>query len=396
MAVEVYIGESDLLKTEKAVKKAVKLIRRGLPKDRIVGSVKATGLPVSPEDIYEIARNRIKARKKFSTGNKLFFDQPGLRYSTPEAVADYRAKRLKCDIIADVSCGIGGQLLYFAKYCKKVYGVEINAKRAIIAALNAKAMEAENIRIVVGDSLSDDVHSILKDSEVVFSDPARPSGEEVRTMDNLKPNPVKIVERYKDITEKLAFELPPQMPPERVERWLNGEKEYTSLDFKLNRLALYMDELARSDVSVVSLPSEERVTSQDEVAEIESTSCIRSFVYEVDPAVVKAGLLKNLIGRLGFETEILNEDKRRTLLTSDDELDSAFLRRYRVIQITDFGVESIKRALRDTGARKVTLRFSLLPSEYWDVRKKLEDGLKGDRWIHLFRAGEKAILTERW
>ncbi len=394
MAIKVHIEETGFLKTEKAVKKAVQLIRRGLQKDDVIRSLKAADLPVSPEDIYEIGRNRIKARKKFSTGSKLFFDELGLRYSTPEAVADYRARRLRCRVIADVSCGVGGQLLFFARYCRKVYGVEINAKRAIIAALNARAMKA-NIQIILGDSLSDDVHNLLKDSEVIFSDPARPSIEKVRTVDNLEPNPGKIVERYKDITEKFAFELPPQMPPERVNKWLNGEKEYTSLDFKLNRLALYMDGLARCDVSAVSLPSEERVTDQDEAVNIESTSRIRSFIYEVDPAVVKAGLLRNLIGRLGFEAEILNEDKRRTLLTSDDKQDSAFLRKYKVRQITNFSAESIKQALRDIGAGKVTLRFSLPPFKYWDLRRELENGLKGDRWVHLFRVGERAILAER-
>ncbi|AEA47007.1 RNA cap guanine-N2 methyltransferase [Archaeoglobus veneficus] len=394
-AVQVKIEETDFRKVEKAVSKAVALIRKGLPKERVVRSIKAKGLILSPDDVYEVARCRIKAREKFGElADNLFFDEEGLRYSTPKVVAEYRAKRLKCDVIADVSCGVGGQLLFFATHCKKVYGVEINPKRAIIAALNAMALELNNIEIIAGDALGEEVPVLVRDADIIFSDPARPPGEEIRTIDSLEPNPLRIVEKYSHTTDRIAFELPPQMPPGRVDRWLKGEKEYTSLNFKLNRLALYMGGLADCDVSAISLPSEERVTSEDEAVEIDVASRIGSFIYEVDPAVVKAGLVANLIGKIGLQAEIVKGDKRRTLLTSDGEVKSAFLRRYKVVDVVSFGVEPIRKALRKAGAGKVTLRFSLPPSEYWSVRKKLENGLEGDRWVYLFRIGDSAVIAE--
>ena len=33
----------------------------------------------------------------------------GLRFATPEVVGLYRAVRLKCSVLADISCGIGGR-----------------------------------------------------------------------------------------------------------------------------------------------------------------------------------------------------------------------------------------------------------------------------------------------
>ncbi|RLI89855.1 MAG: SAM-dependent methyltransferase [Archaeoglobales archaeon] len=394
-AAEVQLSNADFAKVERAVSRAVELIRRGIPKEKILKRVKNRGLILSPSDIYEMAKFRIKARKKFTIGNKLFFDELGLRYSTPETIAEYRAKRLKCDVMADVSCGVGGQLIFFAKYCRKVYGVELNPRRAVIAALNAMVMELKNVEIISGDALSDDAVAMVRDAEVVFSDPSRPPEEDVRTLDSLEPNPLKVVEKYRKITDKIAFELPPQMPPERVDMYLKGEKEYTSLNFKLNRLALYMNELAECKVSAVSLPSEERVTNEDEKVKIKTTEKIKTFLYEVDTTVVKAGLLENLIGKIGLEAELLKEDKRRTLITSNEDANSAFLRKYEVLDVVSFEKQAIKKALKEAGAGKVTLRFSLPPSEYWHIRKKFENELTGDRWVHLFRVGNTAIVVER-
>ncbi len=377
--------------SEKLVLKALKLIRKGYSKDKILKKLKRGRLP--PEDIYEIARCRIRAKEKFGKlADKLYFDEIGLRYSTPKIVAEYRADRLKCDTIADVSCGVGAQLIFFAMKCNKAYGVEIDKKRALFAKLNAKALGLKNIEIITGDALSDEVVDKVKDADIVFSDPARPPEEEVRTLESLQPNPILIHEKYLRVTENIAFELPPQMPPERIP--LEGEKEYTSLNFRLNRLALYMGELAECEVSAISLPSRERVTNLDDAMDPEKTSRIESILYEVDPTIMKAELLPNLLGKLNFSAGIIYSDKRRTLLSSDEEVDSTFLRRYNVLKVVKFETSTIKSTLRDVNAAKVTLRFSLNPSEYWNVRKKLEEGLSGERWVYLFRVGERAILAE--
>ena len=50
----------------------------------------------------------------------------GLRFATPEIVERYRAWRLKCSVLADISCGIGGQAVSFAEECGMVHGVDID------------------------------------------------------------------------------------------------------------------------------------------------------------------------------------------------------------------------------------------------------------------------------
>lgn len=381
------------MEEESLIKKVTQLIRKGYSKEKILRKLKTKKkLLLSPEDIYEVARNRIKAKEKFGElADKLFFDEIGLRYSTPRLIARYRAERLKCDTIADISCGIGAQLISFAEVCEKVYGVEIDRKRALFARLNTEVMKLKNVEIIEGDALSEEVAEKVRNAEIIFSDPSRPPEEKIRTLDNLEPNPYKVIEKYRSY--EIAFELPPQLPPSRVD--IEGEKEYTSLNFRLNRLALYTGELASCNRSAISIPSLEKVTDEDEELEPVRTEKVESYIYEVDSAILKAELLPNLLGKLKFHAYILHEEKRRTLLTSDAEISSEFLRKYEVLCVTEFSKHSMIGALRDADAGKVTLKFSIHPSDYWSVRRGLESELHGEKWVFLFRAGENAIIASR-
>lgn len=391
---------------EKLVNRALELIRKGYNKERILrilidGNKEApiesgiefkNGLNhiLEPEDIFEVAHCRIRAGEKFGNlAENLFFDEDGLRYSTPRIVAEYRAKRLNCETIADISCGVGAQLIFFAKHCKKVYGIEINRKRAFLAHLNAMSYGLKNVEILEGDAFDDNIVRSVKDADIYFSDPARPPSQPVRTIDVLEPNPIKILDKYGyDIP--IAFELPPQMPPSRVT--ISGEKEYVSLNFKLNRMAVYTNDLAEVKVSVVSLPSGERVTNEDRPVELEKGN-ILSNIYEVDPSVIKAELLPNLVGKLG-DAKIIGKDKRRTILSSDDDFNTSFLRKYTVLDVAEFNISTIRNRLKKLNAGKVTVRFQIEPSEYWNIRNKIEKGLKGDKWVYLFQLEDKAVITQ--
>ncbi|AGK60553.1 hypothetical protein Asulf_00532 [Archaeoglobus sulfaticallidus PM70-1] len=387
----VEIKPTDFEKIDREVRFAQKKISEGLPKERIIRKIRRTIL--SKEDVFEIAKSRIKSREKFGNlSEKLFFDESGLRYSTPPVVSEYRAERLKSRAIADISCGVGAQLIFFAKKGRAM-GVELDRKRAILAKLNLIAMGVDGL-VVAGDALSDEVISIVKsfEAEVIFSDPARPPSMDVRTFDGLEPMPEMVLKRYEHITDKIAFELPPQMPPERIK--LDGEKEYTSLDFRLNRLAFYRGELAECDVSAVTLPSMERVTDQDDRLAVDECDEVESMIHEVDYTIVKAGLLENLLGKYSFEAKLWLNDGRRVLLTSDRKSETEFMRDYEVIDTCRFSASEVNRRLKVLNAGKVTIRFAIDPKNYWSVRKKLEEGLAGEEWYHLFRKDSEAVIAK--
>ncbi|HEC94542.1 MAG TPA: SAM-dependent methyltransferase [Thermoplasmatales archaeon] len=372
------------------VEETVGLIRRGYQREVILNKIQK--ICFNKERLFEIAKCRIKAKKKFGElADKLFFDEEGLRYATPPVVARYRAERLKCKRIADVSCGVGVQLIFFSKYAEYAVGVERNPFRAELARLNAAAMDCNNLAVMKGDAFDKKIIEKL-DVDCVFSDPSRLPQEKIRRLETLQPNPIKIYRLYHEKTSRIAFELPPQISQENI--IIEGEKEYTSLDFRLNRLALYTGELATCNVSAVSLPTKETVTDQHEYVELNESDKVLDYLYEVDSTVTKANLLGNLAGKIGFEVSLVQSSKRRTLLTSNVLHKSAFLRTYLVKETCDFNVNIIHKTLREVDAKKATLRFEIKTRDYWRFRKRLEADLTGDKHVYLFKIGDKAVITE--
>ncbi|HHO57402.1 MAG TPA: SAM-dependent methyltransferase [Thermoplasmatales archaeon] len=371
---------------QREVNRAVSLIRRGHAKEKIMGKIKTKIFP--KEKILEMARCRIRAKSKFGKyAELLFFDEEGLRYSTPPEVAEYRAERLKSKSIADLGCGVGIQLLHFAAHAEKCVGVEKDGTRAKMAMFNAMAMGRENVEIIEGDVLDKSIAEKI-DAETIFCDPARRPEEEHRRFETLSPNPVHVYSLYDG---KIAFELPPLIHREEIK--IEGEKEYTSLNFRLNRLALYTGTLAECDTSAISLPSRERIRNDDERKEVTKGKKIMNYIYEVDNTIVKARLMENLWGKLSFNGFLISESKR-TLLSSDEIYASSFLKRYEVMKICDFSRSKINRELKKLDARKAIPRFSLSPAEYWKIRNSLEEGLKGERDYYIFRVGDRAIISQ--
>ena len=374
------------------INEVVRLIRKGYSRGKIISEMIEDTEIFTKEKLFEIAKCRIKAKKKFGElADKLFFDEEGLRYSTPPEVAEYRAKRLKSEVIADVSCGVGIQAIYFAMVGERVIAVEKDPVRLELAKLNAESIGVENIDFIYGDATSKKIVNRIK-ADTVFSDPARKPEEPIRTLKTLEPSPIKIYKIYRKVTDRIAFELPPQISREKIT--IDGEKEYTSLDFRLNRLALYTGALKSCEISAISLPSKERVTDDDEKIGLEVRETPLRYIYEVDPTIVKANLLENLAGAIKFDGYLLMEGKRRTLLTSKKEYDSSFFRRYNLLDFCKFDLSEIKASLRDLGAGKVTLRLEIDPKEYWIFRKDIEKGLHGSRKVMLFRVGDLAIIAE--
>ena len=322
-------------------------------------------------------------------------NKEGLQLATPEIVAEYIAKRLKTGIIADLGCGIGGQVIFFAKECKKVYAVERNTEKLEYAKENCKLYGVNNVEFILGDALTEKVKALVSDADIIFSDPARALSEKVRTLEKLEPPIIEILKIYSDITPNFAFHAPPQMPPERIV--LDCEREYLSLHGQLNRLTLYFGALKRCERSAVVLPGEARLCSSD--APAIKTGSLQEYVYEPEPSVVKAELLNELaqtIAGAGNAIFFYKGDERRTLLTSHELIDSPFFKdRYRILGKTEKDIVRMKEILKSEKAGKVVLRFDIEPEKYWELRKTLEEGLTGSRTLHVFGFGDEVVVGEK-
>jgi len=314
-----------------------------------------------------------------------------LRFATPADVAKYRAERLKCNTIADIGCGIGAQTIAFSKTCKKVIAVEINPSLIKIAKDNLNNLRIKNVEFMEGDALNPEIIKEIKKlkPEIIFCDTERKEQGE-RSISDLKPDIWKLIEEYGKITEKIAVEVPPFTNDlHRLKE--NFEKEFVSLDKKLNRLTLYFNKLKKADRSAVSLPSESRIESKDaKKIELADSASGLSYLYTIDPSIFMAELINELA--LQFKVSLIEMNKKSYLL-SKEKIESDFLEGYKILSVTENKFESIIESLKKLDAKSVVLRYSIPPKEYWNERKRYESQLKGSKKIHLF-VNQEAILCE--
>ncbi len=379
-----------LVNIEKCIEHALEMIRRGYRKGRIIATLEEKGCDA--EESYEVARCRINAKGKFSVEG-LFFDRYGLRYSTPEIIGRYRAKRIRGRSIADLSCGVGLQAIFYSFTNREVLGIDISERRIRYAELNARAYGAKNIRFIVGDCLSDEIVRIAGDYEILFSDPARKESEEERKLETLLPPPPKIIERY-GTDKNYVFDLPPQISLDKIPG--NWEKEFISVEGRITRFTVYVGDIKVHDRVAVSLPSGASFWSDAPLGrgyynniEIKS-DVLRDFIYVIDESLYYAHLLREFAEARGVT--YIQVGRRRTLGTGD-LLRDPFLRPFRVL-CTSPSLDDVTKCLRDNGIGKVTLRFRVPPGDYWKIRGEIEKNLRGEKKGSIFRLGDMWVGTE--
>ncbi len=76
-----------------------------------------------------------------------------LRYSvTPEKIAKHIAEVMRCGIVVDGFCGVGGNAIQFALTCDRVIAVDIDINKINMARNNARVYGVEHkIEFIVGD-----------------------------------------------------------------------------------------------------------------------------------------------------------------------------------------------------------------------------------------------------
>lgn len=312
------------------------------------------------------------------------YSDEDLRWATPEIVADYRAERLRCDTIIDLGCGIGFQTIAFAKRCSKVYAVEIDGRKIGYAKKNATILGLKNIEFITGDMLSPEIVKKIKKADIIFCDPERLPEEKERTLQSIIPDAHKILEIYSKITPNLAIEFPPQIKSIPFD----CEKEYLSLDGSLNRLTLYFGGLKRFEKSAVIFPSK-KIIRRSADAKLRTAKELQKYLYEADPAVVKADLLPELSA--ATKTPLFSKGKA-VFFTSEQKVSSSFFKNSFEIIGASEKEEEIIDLLKKNNIGKVLIRYAVPPEEYWLIRNKFERKLSGDQKGSLFRFGKLWVV----
>jgi hypothetical protein len=98
--------------------------------------------------VVEQVELRARAHEKFTHAQRMFFTRKGLEQATDEQLAAMKAARFPAgQKLADLCCGIGGDLLALAPRSSQAVGVDLDPAVALLAQANLRAYEYQHCEV---------------------------------------------------------------------------------------------------------------------------------------------------------------------------------------------------------------------------------------------------------
>ncbi|MEU3453296.1 methyltransferase domain-containing protein [Micromonospora sp. NPDC006766] len=302
----------------------------------------------------------------------MFLTRPGLEQATRRVVADRRAARLRAAgvrSLADLGCGLGADALAAARAGIRVYGVEADPVTAAMAAANAEAAGlAELFNVECGDATAFDVTRV----DAVFCDPARrKAGTGRRIFDpNAYSPPWDFVTGLAERAPRTVVKVAPGLDHALIPP--GAEAEWVSVSGDLVEAALWCGALAdlprRATLCKegppvnasgrAGAPCYQLTGSGDAEAPV---GTVRRYLYDPDPAVVRAHLVAELAVELGATLA----DPSIAYLYADTPVATPFARCLEITDVLPFSLKRLRALLRErrVGRVEILKRGSALEPE---------------------------------
>jgi SAM-dependent methyltransferase len=309
---------------------------------------------------------RLAAREKFSRAADMFFTRPGLEQASSELTARHRARRYPAAArVADLCCGIGGDLLAFGEGGREVLAVDADELHLRMAVLNAEVYDADKgVRPWHGD-----VRDVpLVGVDAVFVDPARRTGaQRLRAGDSEPPLPwcFALADRVPAVAIKAAPGLPHELVP------AGWEIEFVADGRDLKESVLWSPALAGAARRATILPAGDTLLP-DPGGEIPIAEP-GAYLFDPNPAVTRAGLVEDLARQL----DAWKIDPQIAFLSTDTDRRTPFARTLRVEESAPWNEKQFARRLRELDIGSADLRRRGLAGDVDAIRRRLK--LNGSR-----------------
>ena len=315
----------------------------------------------------------------------MYFTREGLEQATRASVARHRAARVALGgpSVVDLTCGIGGDLVAFARAGLTAAGIDLDPRRVEIARANLVALGLGGA-VEVGDATQLDTSPF----GAAYADPSRRGarGRSFRAEDWTPP--WSFVESLLGgrACVKVAPGIPHSLVPEGV------EAEWVSDGGDVKEAVLWSPALATvaRRATVIGRGGLATLTEEDDADG--DIGAVAAYLYEPDGAVIRAGLVTAVAA--GVQGHLL--DPKIAYVAGDAAYRTPFARSYRVVEELPYREKQLRAALRDRGVGPLTVKKRGVDIAPEQLRQRL--GLTGDTpaTIVLTRvAGEgTALLVE--
>jgi len=303
--------------------------------------------PAEAAALLDQALLRRAAQAKFPDAEHLFFTDEALQQASSAAVARYRAGYFRpYQRVADLGCGIGADTLALAEVVPEVLAVERDPLRARLAAANIAARRLDGRAHV----LCADWTSVPLAVDAAYADPSRRvGGRRVFHLDQMEP-PLSALLELQARLPHLAVKVLPgveyaEIPPQ-------AEVEFISEGGALKEaLLLFGDLRTGAGRRATLLPGPHHLVGP-EPEPGPPVGEPGAYLYEPDPAVLRATLVRRLAAQLGA----WQMDPTIAYLSSDRLCQTPWARAWRIMVHGPFSLKELNRWLHDLGAGSVTVK----------------------------------------
>ena len=323
----------------------------------------------------EIAILRGEAARKFPFADRLFTTRDALEQASVWEVSTYRAERFqKFDTIIDLGCSIGSDTLAFSDHAPAV-GIDIDPLRL--------AMARENFRKIRPSAQASFVQADLRvpipiwtvpTACALFFDPARRlEHRRLHSVHDYTP-PLSIIDDWRPRYPSLGVKVSPGVNLAELQGY-DAEVEFISHKGSLKEAVLWFGPLKRCSRRAAILPGLHSLESDlpEDVLRNRKLPLSQplAYLYEPDPAVLRAGLVYDLGERINAN----QLDPDIAYLVSDQKVVTPFARAWMVEDWIPFGIKKLRAYLREREVGRVIVKKRGSPLQPEELIQKLK--LKG-------------------
>lgn len=337
-----------------------------------------------------VTQNHLRGLARGKLGDdaaRMWFTHDALQQATRGSVARLRSERLAATgegAVLDLGCGIGSDLMAFARAGLRVRGVERDPVRAAIAQANLDALELDG-EVLCADAADVDP----ADDEVIFLDPAR-RDDRGRVFDPEAMSPAWSVvaahltgtgHRSGRAVVKTMPGIPHDLVPDGVEaQWVSDGGDLVEACLWGRGIALP----DRTPRRATALPGPHELAGDGAPGDVGE---LGAWLHEPDDAVIRAGLVGALAERI--DGQLI--DPRIAWVTTDADVRHPLARSFRVVEELPFREKQLKAALvaRDAGTLTIKKRGVDVVPEQLVRRLRLKGSVRTT--VVMTRMDDKAV-----
>ena len=328
---------------------------------------------------------REAARAKFSRAARMLFTRDGLEQASSEVTGSHAAARFPAGwLVADLCCGIGGNLIALAAE-RRVLAVDKDPVSLAFARHNAGVYgAADGLAVVCADARE----VVLSGVDAVFIDPARRAGGQRLPAGRSDP-PLDWCLALAGRVPAAGIKAAPGLPRELVPA--GWEAEFVAVGRDLKEALLWSPALASATRRATVLPSGDTLAASaasraDPVTAPPGAPAASpvagpgasgsgvpvaqpgAYLLDPSPAVTRAGLVEELARQLGA----WKIDPQIAFLSANRELRTPFARTLRVLESASWHERHFARRLRDLGIGAADIRRRGLAGDVAQIHRRLD------------------------